>query len=277
MNSESSQEQRSVATYDATFGLILPQFDWVPAPRYLMRRERILTFLQDQCPKGRLLEIGCGTGAMLEDFCRLGYTCDAVEISEAALGIARSVHQGKEDLTLFNSFPDGKFEYYDVIVSCEVIEHIEDDITELRKWGSALKKGGVLIISTPANPKNFNALDRWAGHFRRYTKASLGEICNKAGLHPERFEFYGYPLVELTEKIRGWLCERQLKRSEREKNLAMQEATEKSGIDRGVESKLFPLLNSFPGRLVFKQLLRLQKRYLHREIGNGMLCFAIKK
>lgn len=260
--------------YDPFFGISLPTHNWVPAPRYLMRRDRILNYLRNRKQKGTLLEIGCGTGALIEDCRRLGYRCDGLEISEDALKIARSVHQKNDDVHLYSEFCDSLTEKYDILISCEVIEHIEDDLSALKLWASTLKADGVAVISSPSNPANFNALDLWAGHFRRYTHKSMTNLCENAGLEIIRFESYGYPLVDLTEKIRGWICKRQLKK---QKGTGMQAATEKSGIDRGVESKLYPILTSSLGRFVFKKSMQLQERYLDREIGNGMLCIAKRK
>ena len=46
------------------YGISFPERGWVPAPRYLLRRDRVLRLLA-RLPVGRLLEIGCGSGALL--------------------------------------------------------------------------------------------------------------------------------------------------------------------------------------------------------------------
>lgn len=50
------------------------------------------------------------------------------------------------DLTTFKN-PDS----YDLILSVDVMEHIEDDNTVFRNFCSSLKKGGMLLISTPSD------------------------------------------------------------------------------------------------------------------------------
>ena len=50
-----------------TYGPALPELNWVPAPSYLMRRHRVLRLLRDMAPC-RVLDIGCGPGALLRDF-----------------------------------------------------------------------------------------------------------------------------------------------------------------------------------------------------------------
>lgn len=273
-----SQGKQATRYHDPLFGLVLPEHGWVPAPRYLLRRRRIIENLAAMPKSSRILEIGCGTGALLEDLRQIGFSCSAVEISNDALDIAREVHADHPDVKIDSQFPPHSAESFDIIISCEVIEHIENDVEALNDWARHLKKGGLMVISTPANPKKFNALDEWAGHYRRYTKTSLASVCRRADLEPEKFEFYGYPLVELTEVIRGWLCRRQIRKRQRDREVeGMQDATEKSGVDRGIESRLFPLLASPVGRLIYRQLEKLQNRYLDREVGNGLLCFARKR
>lgn len=42
-------------------------------------------------------------------------------------------------------------EQFDFIISVDVMEHIEDDITVFRNFSTALKKGGKLLINTPSD------------------------------------------------------------------------------------------------------------------------------
>ena len=49
---------------DSFLGPAAPDLGWVPAPRYLMRRARILRQLST-IPTGRLLEVGPGAGMIL--------------------------------------------------------------------------------------------------------------------------------------------------------------------------------------------------------------------
>ena len=52
-------------------GVSAPERGRAPAPRYLLRRDRILDLI-DGLPRGHLLEVGCGAGALLADFCLWG-------------------------------------------------------------------------------------------------------------------------------------------------------------------------------------------------------------
>jgi len=48
--------------------------------------------------------------------------------------------------------------------------------------------------SVPANPAFFGPSDEWAGHYRRYTRQALLELCADGGLTVERLEPWGFPV-----------------------------------------------------------------------------------
>ena len=73
------------------FGLTAPERGWVPAPRYALRRARLLA-LATPLGGGRLLEVGPGSGALLFDMADLGFTCEALETSEDALRLVNELN-----------------------------------------------------------------------------------------------------------------------------------------------------------------------------------------
>jgi cyclopropane fatty-acyl-phospholipid synthase-like methyltransferase len=64
-------------------GPAAPEEGWVPAPRYLLRRRRILRQLHDM-PSCEVLEIGCGAGMLLQELSARGFRCEALESSPQA-------------------------------------------------------------------------------------------------------------------------------------------------------------------------------------------------
>src|SRR3546814_16370989 len=106
----------------------------------------------------------------------------------------------------------------------EVLEHIEDDHAALRQWLGWLKPGGILLMSVPAHPSQWNEADVWAGHFRRYRKRELLGLVEENGLVLEHVECMGFPLANITERMQARGIERELKdggdsdNSQRKKN-----------------------------------------------------------
>jgi SAM-dependent methyltransferase len=71
--------------------------------------------------------------------------------------------------------------HFDSVLYINVLEHIEDDFSELSRVYTALFPGGYLLIFVPALSWLYSELDRQIGHFRRYTKKNLVELTQRAG------------------------------------------------------------------------------------------------
>jgi len=100
-----------------------------------------------------VLDAACGTGYgsdILKN--TLQAQVFGVDISPQAIDYAARKYGGKGcvfktgDVTRLSGFSE---EYFDVVVSFETIEHIEEPMVFLEKIKSLLKPGGVLILSTP--------------------------------------------------------------------------------------------------------------------------------
>ena len=74
---------------------------------------------------------------------------------------------------------------FDTILYIDVLEHIEDDVVELRAAAAHLVEGGHLCIVVPAHERLYSEFDRMIGHYRRYDRDSL-EQCIGGNL--ERIE-----------------------------------------------------------------------------------------
>jgi SAM-dependent methyltransferase len=70
---------------------------------------------------------------------------------------------------------------FDSILYINVLEHIEDDVSELSNVREALNPNGHLLIFVPALPWLYSDFDRQVGHFRRYVKKDLVELTQQSG------------------------------------------------------------------------------------------------
>jgi len=69
----------------------------------------------------------------------------------------------------------------DSIIYVNVLEHIEDDVNELKVINNTLAVGGRLFIFVPALRWLHGSMDRQLGHFRRYTRTELEKKCVASG------------------------------------------------------------------------------------------------
>ena len=62
---------------------------------------------------------------------------------------------------------------FDTILYIDVLEHIEDDRTELARAAKLLAPNGNLVVLSPAHRALYSAFDQAVGHFRRYSRQTL--------------------------------------------------------------------------------------------------------
>jgi len=259
------------------YGISAPEKGWVPAPRYVLRRDRVLKLLR-HLARGRLLEIGCGAGALLYDLSSMGFSVEAVETSPAAREIACYINQGDPRVTIHREIQKHWEETFDYILAFEVLEHIEDDVSALREWWNCLKFSGYMLLSVPAHPERWNATDQWAGHIRRYERAGLERILEQAGFQVIHTECYGFPLANLIEPFRALYHRRQLKRWKLfHDNEYEGSHDDRSGTERALETQLYGLQSNWFGTKTMQFFCRLQGMFSDTDWGNGFLTLCQKK
>jgi hypothetical protein len=156
---------------------------------------------------------------------------------------------------------------FDLLLACEVLEHVVDDVEELGRWRALLVDSGSLLITVPAHPHRFGPSDVWAGHFRRYSRAELIAKARCAGLAVTRCICYGFPLGNLIEPLRHRVNARRLAR---EGLLTVAERTERSGVQRDVERHL--RLFSHPSLIA--PFCWAQLPFLGTDCGTALLAVA---
>ncbi len=68
-------------------------------------------------------------------------------------------------------------DFFDTILYIDVLEHIKDDIDEIKEACKRLTPNGNLIVISPAHQFLYSPFDREVGHFRRYSEKGLNRIC----------------------------------------------------------------------------------------------------
>ncbi|MDX1431972.1 MAG: class I SAM-dependent methyltransferase [Gammaproteobacteria bacterium] len=130
----------------------------------------------------RVLEVGAGIGESTRALCDGGagsWLCLEPETALAAR-IEAKLHEGTLPAcctlrvgTLQDLEPGERF---DTIFYIDVLEHIEDDTSEVAAAAARLEEGGHLCVLVPAHQQLFSEFDRMIGHHRRYDRASLDAV-----------------------------------------------------------------------------------------------------
>jgi 2-polyprenyl-3-methyl-5-hydroxy-6-metoxy-1,4-benzoquinol methylase len=165
---------------------------------------------------GKILEIGSGIGNISTYFLRDGHQIMLSDIREnycAKLQDQFSGQKGLLGVELMNITDedfDKKFGHYfgtfDTLFALNVVEHIYDHQLALKNCAKLLKKGGKLIVLVPAYQALFNNLDTALEHYRRYNKASLNTLFEKAQykiVHSQYFNSTGIPAWFISGKLQG--------------------------------------------------------------------------
>jgi SAM-dependent methyltransferase len=264
--------------FTEALGIAAPEIGWVPAPSYILRRSAVLHFLRHARP-GRVLEIGCGGGALLYDLHRHGFTGVGIEQSARALEMAGRLLAGSPGMSVRPSMAADD-EPFDYLMAFEVLEHIEDDAAALDQWAQYLRSGGTLLLSVPARMRSWSDSDVWAGHFRRYEKDELRTKVSKAGFEIERLVTYGWPLSNLVEPVRASVNRRRLHAAEKDGRNPLRDKrtqTEGSGVERQAEARLYPYYSNWLGQMVFKFFGAIQRCFFARDWGTGYILVGRKK
>ena len=136
-------------------------------------------------PGTRWLDYGCGTGGLVLHLRERGL--DAVG-HEQGWSLPRLLERGvpvlgEEELA-------GHAGGFDVVTAIEVIEHVVDPVSELRRMAALLRPGGVLFLTTGNAAPHREHLERWAYvipeiHVSFFEPRTLALALERAGLRPE--------------------------------------------------------------------------------------------
>ena len=148
----------------------------------------------------RILDAGCGSGRNMVELARRG-AVTGVELSSTSVEKARARGCGEviEGSVLQMPFSDGSF---DLAVSLDVIEHLEDDLGALRELRRVVAPGGALLVTVPAYQWLWSGHDEINHHHRRYTRRSLQTVAEQAGWTPARTSYFNSLLLPVAILLR---------------------------------------------------------------------------
>jgi len=148
---------------------------------------RLLDLIEPGRGTGRLLDVGCGHGLLLDEARKRGYEVAGIELSAGNAAHARSLGVPVREVPLEDLGPDEDGRW-DVIVLADVIEHLDDPVGALKRCAALLAPGGALLVVTP-DPSSATARlagRRWWGFLPAHTillpRALLRELVAATGL-----------------------------------------------------------------------------------------------
>jgi SAM-dependent methyltransferase len=164
--------------------------------------------------RGRLLDVGCSAGILLDEAKKLGWKVYGVELSSWAIQHAKE----KLNIEIFRGelkearFPD---DYFDLVIMADSIEHFSDPRGCLSEIKRILRSDGIICISTPDIGSILSRIigENWWGikqsHLVYFNKRSISKILNDSGFKVlsfsshTRFFSLGYLLLKLAGSLKA--------------------------------------------------------------------------
>jgi len=170
------------------------------SPVTIKRYQELLDDFEGYKKTGNILDIGCGIGHFLEQAKKRGWRVYGTEFTDDAVDICeqKGIQMKKGILDSI----DYSENFFDVITSFEVIEHINNPVEEVNRINYILRKEGVFYCTTP----NFNALQRYKlkkgyniisypEHLSYYTTKTLKKIMRDNLFKPIKVITSGYSIT----------------------------------------------------------------------------------
>lgn len=170
---------------------------------YTGRSKKALAKIAQYKNGGKLLDVGCGLGYLIEEARNNGWEVMGLEISDYAIRQCKkknlNVKRGQiEKLGGFSSF-------FDVIVAQDVLEHVFKPEEFLGKVNNLLKINGLLVLELPNNSSlKTNLLGKEWGeyippvHLNFFDKNNLSQILEKHGFEIKKI----YSEISITIGLR---------------------------------------------------------------------------
>jgi len=167
----------------------------------------------DPASDTKFCEVGCGTGLLSKHLVKKGYRVSCCDLFFEGLLFARERGSGDEYFQC-NLLEFPFFNEFDVILACDVLEHIAEDTNALSQLFEALKPGGYCIITVPAGKSLWSETDVHAGHKRRYDRDEIIRKVKYSGFLPVRTSYFmtiPFPILwvkrVLSNSLKGPLAE----------------------------------------------------------------------
>lgn len=178
------------ALYHEDFDHFTPYIEQLPVHHAYFKEkigEIISHFSQSPVSRGKLLDVGCAMGVLLEEAAKKEMKAVGIDLSADAVRYCK-----RNKLTTYNgtvyTVKQLKQASFDVITAFQIIEHERDPVRMMMRVHNLLKKGGMVVLATP----NYGGLwrklmgKRWFGfthpeHVILLDPSSMRTLLEKSG------------------------------------------------------------------------------------------------
>ncbi len=222
----------------------------------------------------QFIEVGAGNLKLSSDLSKHFDKGTCLDFAPKVKKIHKSLPQDIRDklsVVIDDFFTANLPKKFDCVVSCEVMEHIENDFEFLTRVHDLLKKDGQVILSVPAKMKYWTVHDEVVGHVKRYEKDELRKLLESANFKDVCVISYGFPFINMLWFLRKIHGKMQMKKK---KDWTQEKQTKESGV--GQLSNLFTPLGIIANKYVFYPLNLISSLFTRFDLSEGYLVIATK-
>jgi dolichyl-phosphate beta-glucosyltransferase len=157
------------------------------------KRELVLEELDRRRISGVVVDVGAGTGGLLDALRAAGRPAIGVELDDVALKLAARLEPRPlvvQAVAERVPVADGEAA---AVTALDVLEHLDDDVVGFRELARVAGPGGLVVVAVPAYRWAWSEHDVRLGHRRRYTRVSLVAAAHAADIDVVRCtHFHGW-------------------------------------------------------------------------------------
>ncbi len=202
------------------------------APGSILQRMYLKERLNSFNPK-TFCEIGSGNGILAKLFLSRGMKGVGYDLNAGACANNNelnldSIASGNYNVYNENFLSSTSKNKYDLIISCMVIEHLDEETVNnyFEYCKNALSENGRILVLVPSSMRHWGIEDEIAGHFKRYEFEDFNTIAEKHNLQILNVAGLTYPISNWLLGLSNYVVK---KNEGHKKNISMQEQTVESG------------------------------------------------
>ena len=119
---------------------------------------------------GKILEIGAGCGSFTKYYIESNKDITLTETDKKNFSDLKQIFKDNNNVKVSDKHIYDETGYFDTILYLHVLEHIKNDVDEIKEVYKKLNTNGHLIVMVPAHQKLYTNFDKSIGHFRRYER-----------------------------------------------------------------------------------------------------------
>jgi SAM-dependent methyltransferase len=181
----------------------------VSTPVFVAKRlDEIVATFESVRSNNRFLDIGCGSGSLLEAAQRNNWEAEGVEVSNSAVDYVRA-----NGFKVFHGFlQDAKYpdNFFDVVTAVELFEHLPVPSEVIEEAARILRPGGILWATTPHSKGASARLlgTRWSivsppEHIQLFSVKGLRILLQESGFSKVNISTLGVNPFEILHVLRS--------------------------------------------------------------------------